>query len=63
MKILNFDVLVTMTGDGEGDDEGVRMEEVKEGLVFMWGYLPGALPERSPLLSTMAVMLPPSIGA
>ncbi|PSR93138.1 Ultraviolet-B receptor like [Actinidia chinensis var. chinensis] len=62
-KILNFDFLVAMNGDGEGDDEGVRMEEVKGKLVFMWGYLPGALPERSPLLSPVEVRLPPSIGA
>ncbi|GFS36057.1 regulator of chromosome condensation (RCC1) family protein [Actinidia rufa] len=29
-----------MTGDGEGDNEGVRMEEVKERLVFMCGTFP-----------------------
>lgn len=53
-----------MNGDGEGDEGVVRMEEeVKERLVFMWGYLPGALPQRSPLLSPLAVRLPPSSGA
>lgn len=47
---------------GGGGEEAVKMEEVKEKLVFMWGYLPGALPQRSPLLSPVAVRLPPSIG-
>ncbi|GMP23133.1 hypothetical protein CsSME_00000846 [Camellia sinensis var. sinensis] len=52
-----------MNGDGGGGgEEAVKMEEVKEKLVFMWGYLPGALPQRSPLLSPVAVRLPPSIG-
>lgn len=32
----------------EGDDGG-------EKVVFMWGYLPGALPQRSPLLSPTVV--------
>lgn len=45
-----------MNGDGEGFDEGVKMEK----LVFMWGYLPGALPQRSPILSPVVVRLPPS---
>ena len=44
-------------------DEGVKMEDLKERLVFMWGYLPGALPQRSPLLSPTAVRLPQSVGA
>lgn len=52
-----------MNGDGEGDEEGVKMEEEKDKLVFMWGYLPGALPQRSPLLSPVAVRLPPASGA
>ncbi|XP_057979918.1 ultraviolet-B receptor UVR8 isoform X2 [Malania oleifera] len=52
-----------MNGDGKGEDETVKMEEVKERLVFMWGYLPGASPQRSPLLSPVVVRLPPSIGA
>ncbi|KAI8564107.1 hypothetical protein RHMOL_Rhmol03G0156600 [Rhododendron molle] len=53
-----------MNGDGERDEGVVRTEEeVKERLVFMWGYLPGALPQRSPLLSPVAVRLPPSSGA
>ncbi|XP_059628089.1 ultraviolet-B receptor UVR8-like isoform X2 [Cornus florida] len=52
-----------MNDGGEGGEEGVKMEEVRgENLVFMWGYLPGALPQRSPLLSPVAVRLPPSIG-
>lgn len=46
-------------------DEVVEMEEEevsRERLVYMWGYLPGALPQRSPLLSPMEVRLPPSVG-
>ncbi|OVA15573.1 Regulator of chromosome condensation [Macleaya cordata] len=50
-----------MNGD-EGSDEAVKMEESSETLVFMWGYLPGALPQRSPLLSPVAVRLPDSSG-
>ncbi|KAL8051151.1 hypothetical protein ABFS82_06G126400 [Erythranthe guttata] len=41
-----------MNVDGEG---GASMEEK---LVFMWGYLPGALPQRTPILSPLAVQLP-----
>ncbi|XP_052184195.1 ultraviolet-B receptor UVR8 isoform X2 [Diospyros lotus] len=59
-----------MNGDGEGGEEGVKMEVeeavagIKERLlVYMWGYLPGALPQRSPLLSPVVVRLPPSVGA
>ncbi|KAL6964995.1 hypothetical protein U1Q18_036051 [Sarracenia purpurea var. burkii] len=52
-----------MNGVGAGYDGGVKMEEVKERLVFMWGYLPGALPQRALLLSPVAVRLPSSIGS
>ncbi|KAA8534171.1 hypothetical protein F0562_031636 [Nyssa sinensis] len=52
-----------MNGDREGGDESVKMEEVREKLAFMWGYLPGALPQRSPLLSPVLVRLPSSIAA
>lgn len=45
-------------------DEAVEMEEEKrDNKVFMWGYLPGALPQRSPLLSPVEVTLPPASGA
>ncbi|XP_011085016.1 ultraviolet-B receptor UVR8 isoform X1 [Sesamum indicum] len=44
-----------MNVDGEGGQEGVKMEEK---LVFMWGYLPGALPQRTPILSPVVVRLP-----
>ncbi|XP_004307465.1 PREDICTED: ultraviolet-B receptor UVR8 [Fragaria vesca subsp. vesca] len=40
------------------DGGDVRMEEGDDGgekVVFMWGYLPGALPQRSPLLSPTVV--------
>lgn len=41
----------------------MEMEEVKEETkVFMWGYLPGALPQRSPIMSPVAVSLPSTVG-
>ncbi|KAF8402976.1 hypothetical protein HHK36_011069 [Tetracentron sinense] len=43
-------------------DEAVRMEQAKESLVFMWGYLPGASPQRSPLISPVVVRLPAPFG-
>ncbi|KAI3809069.1 hypothetical protein L1987_25037 [Smallanthus sonchifolius] len=49
-----------MNGDG---DEDMKMEmEMKseEKSVYMWGYLPGALPQRSPILSPVEVRLPQS---
>lgn len=54
-----------MNGEGNsGEEEIVRMEEdVKEKkIVYMWGYLPGALPQRSPLLSPVLVRLPGKDG-
>lgn len=44
-----------MNVDGEGGEEGVKMEEK---FVFMWGYLPGALPQRTPILAPVVVRLP-----
>jgi hypothetical protein len=53
-----------MNGEGVGGDDGaVKMEAEIEKLVYMWGYLPGALPQRSPLVSPMAVRVPETIGA
>ncbi|XP_031371927.1 ultraviolet-B receptor UVR8 isoform X2 [Punica granatum] len=53
-----------MNGEGQVlEEESVKMEEPKERLVHMWGYLPGALPQRSPLLSPVVVRLPASVGA
>ncbi|XP_040987744.1 ultraviolet-B receptor UVR8-like isoform X4 [Juglans microcarpa x Juglans regia] len=53
-----------MNGGGKGDAEAVNMEEeIKGKLVYMWGYLPGALPQRSPLTSPVAVRVPPTIGS
>lgn len=54
-----------MNGHGEGGEESLRakMEVDRERFVYMWGYLPGALPQRSPLLSPVVVRLPLSIGA
>ena len=51
-----------MNGDGDRVEE-VKMEEKEastQRVVYMWGYLPGALPQRSPLLSPTTVRLPPS---
>lgn len=50
-----------MNGRG-GRDEDVKMEEkvASERLVYMCGYLPGALPQRSPLLSPTIVRTPPT---
>ncbi|XP_043814503.1 ultraviolet-B receptor UVR8 isoform X3 [Manihot esculenta] len=45
-----------MNGKGTWVDEGLKMEEiVKDKSVFMWGYLPGALPQRAPILSPVVV--------
>ncbi|VVA12528.1 PREDICTED: ultraviolet-B receptor UVR8 [Prunus dulcis] len=46
-----------MNGEKNFEEE-VKMEEEKEKVVFMWGYLPGALPQRSPLLSPTIVRTP-----
>lgn len=44
--------------EGEGS---VKMEDVeKEKIVYMWGYLPGAMPQRSPILSPVVVRVPQS---
>ena len=39
------------------------MEEEREKAVYMWGYLPGASSQRSPLQSPVLVKLPPSVGS
>ncbi|XP_038678924.1 ultraviolet-B receptor UVR8-like isoform X2 [Tripterygium wilfordii] len=47
--------------NGEGRGEEMEVEEVaREKLVYMWGYLPGALPQRSHILSPVAVRSPAS---
>ncbi|KAG8496824.1 hypothetical protein CXB51_008058 [Gossypium anomalum] len=33
----------------------------RDGVGFMWGYLPGALPQRAPLVSPVLVRIPDSI--
>ncbi|XP_076882356.1 ultraviolet-B receptor UVR8-like [Bidens hawaiensis] len=48
-----------MNGDGDGDVD-LKLEMKTEKSVFMWGYLPGALPQRSPILSPVEVRLPQS---
>ncbi|XP_007026937.2 PREDICTED: ultraviolet-B receptor UVR8 isoform X2 [Theobroma cacao] len=45
------------------ETEGVKMEECKEMAVYMWGYLPGASPEKSPMLSPVPVRLPTSASS
>ncbi|XP_042494560.1 ultraviolet-B receptor UVR8-like isoform X2 [Macadamia integrifolia] len=52
-----------MNGERGGDNKAVKMEEAKQSLVFMCGYLPGASPQRSPLISPVLVRLPPSISS
>ncbi|KAL8093493.1 uncharacterized protein LOC141690035 [Apium graveolens] len=49
--------------DVNGDEVVEIEEERRNNMVFMWGYLPGALPARSPLLSPVEVALPPASGA
>ncbi|KAL8161073.1 hypothetical protein V2J09_012562 [Rumex salicifolius] len=50
-------------GAGEGEEQVmVGMEVERERSVFMWGYLPGALPQRTPLQSPVMVRLLPSFG-
>lgn len=44
-------------------EESVTVEESTERSVHMWGYLPGALPQRSPLLSPVVIRLPDSAEA
>ncbi|XP_059667853.1 ultraviolet-B receptor UVR8-like [Cornus florida] len=46
-----------MNGNGT-DDEVLKMEESKKFAVLMFGYLPGASPQRSPLLSPAKVHFP-----
>ncbi|XVE52616.1 hypothetical protein DITRI_Ditri02bG0136000 [Diplodiscus trichospermus] len=52
-----------MNGEGKESEE-VKMDLVvnRERVVFMWGYLPGALPQRTPLLSPVIVRIPASVG-
>lgn len=55
--------------NGEGKSETVASaaaqeeeeEEVSQIMVYMWGYLPGASPQRSPLLSPVVVKIPPAV--
>jgi len=40
--------------NGEGSEGGALRR-----VLYMWGYLPGALPQRTPLLTPVAVRFPP----
>lgn len=51
-----------MNGNEGGREGYVKMEECKEAMVYMWGYLPGASPEKSPILSPAPVRLPDRIS-
>lgn len=46
--------------NGDKDGGGADVASLK---VFMWGYLPGALPQRSPILTPLPVRVPPSIAS
>ncbi|KAK9129464.1 hypothetical protein Sjap_009951 [Stephania japonica] len=52
MILISICESVAMSGD-----EGVKMEEanMESSVVLMWGYLPGASPLRTPLLSPTIV--------
>lgn len=45
------------TAAGKPEDE----EVLSQRMVYMWGYLPGASPQRSPLLSPAVVNIPPGV--
>lgn len=46
---------------GEGGEGSVKMEECKETVIYMWGYLPGASTEKAPIVSPVPVQLPDPI--
>ncbi|KAF5762152.1 hypothetical protein HanXRQr2_Chr16g0773441 [Helianthus annuus] len=57
-EMTKVDFRRDMNGDG---DEEMKMEmKSQEKSVYMWGYLPGALPQRSLMLSPVEVRLPQS---
>ncbi|KAH8485059.1 hypothetical protein H0E87_026727, partial [Populus deltoides] len=40
------------------EQEDGKMEEGKKATVYMWGYLPGVSPEKSPILDPISVNYP-----
>ncbi|KAL1194946.1 Ultraviolet-B receptor UVR8 [Cardamine amara subsp. amara] len=59
-----------MNGEGKSETEASAAaleekeeDEVGQRLVYMWGYLPGASPQRSPLMSPVVVKIPPEVGS
>src|SRR5262249_29439209 len=61
LNFLNFLLQMAMNGErNEGGDDAAALQEDKK-LVYMWGYLPGALPQRAPLLSPVVVTVPPTV--
>ncbi|XP_050945239.1 ultraviolet-B receptor UVR8-like isoform X1 [Cucumis melo] len=49
-----------MKEENAADQNGAKMANKIDALVYMWGYLPGALPDKSLLLSPEPVRLPGS---
>ncbi|KAL5126798.1 Ultraviolet-B receptor UVR8 [Glycine soja] len=47
-------ILGMAINNGGGSEEGALQT-----VLYMWGYLPGALPQRTPLLTPVAVRVPP----
>lgn len=45
--------------NGEGSEGGAQALQ-RQRVLYMWGYLPGALPQRTPLLEPVAVRFPAS---
>lgn len=46
-----------MEMNGSKREENEKMEECKETVVYMWGYLPGTSPEKSSILSPIPARL------
>jgi hypothetical protein len=59
---LGFLFTKKVTMNGREGEECVKTEECKEAVVYMWGYIPGASPEKSPILSPSPVRLPDPSG-
>ncbi|CAN8279462.1 unnamed protein product [Cochlearia groenlandica] len=53
----------TIAAAKEEEEENEKKKEVEteQSALYMWGYLPGASPQRSPLLSPVVVKIPPAV--
>lgn len=60
LKNFRFSLLVWMAVNDRNDNEQEdgKMEEGKKATVYMWGYLPGVSPEKSPILNPISVNYP-----